>query len=444
MVLPREMNENEIQKLHPWYVPGKWFTSPATWFPEVRAVMPDLPRRVHIQETTLREGEENVSVSFTIDQKVEIARRLSEIGVEAIDCGYMGNPYQEETVKRILSAGVIKQPTRLLLNRMCGDLHKQLDVLKEAADHAVRIGCTAFGPVCLQVPETPAEQDAYVQLARYIKETHPDLHISMGITMASGSYRVLKNLTSMRVYHNLQLQLAKLVTEAGVDRISIADTMGCASPSAWKYIVSNFRKAIGPDKGLTCHNHNDFGLAVGNAISGIEGGADWLDVVICGLGDRAGNTSFEEVVLALEGIYGVSTGIKLEKLYDLAQYVQKASGAWTQHWKSVVGDRVWAESSHASGLIELKRKGQSFFEAGMEAWNPEIVGQTHRLFFGKVVINPDVIEGFLKYLGLKTGKQTIDAIVKAGLAEIDRRAAAGQDRWLTEEEVNELCRKIAK
>jgi 2-isopropylmalate synthase len=444
MVLPREMNENEIQKLHPWYVPGKWFTSPATWFPEVRAVMPDLPRRVHIQETTLREGEENVSVSFTIDQKVEIARRLSEIGVEAIDCGYMGNPYQEETVKRILSAGVIKQPTRLLLNRMCGDLHKQLDVLKEAADHAVRIGCTAFGPVCLQVPETPAEQDAYVQLARYIKETHPDLHISMGITMASGSYRVLKNLPSMRAYHNLQLQLAKLVTEAGVDRISIADTMGCASPSAWKYIVSNFRKAIGPDKGLTCHNHNDFGLAVGNAISGIEGGADWLDVVICGLGDRAGNTSFEEVVLALEGIYGVSTGIKLEKLYDLAQYVQKASGAWTQHWKSVVGDRVWAESSHASGLIELKRKGQSFFEAGMEAWNPEIVGQTHRLFFGKVVINPDVIEGFLKYLGLKTDKQTIDAIVKAGLAEIDRRAAAGQDRWLTEEEVNELCRKIAK
>jgi 2-isopropylmalate synthase len=444
MVLPKEMNENEIQKLHPWYVPGKWFTSPATWFPEVRATMPDLPKRVHIQETTLREGEENVSVSFTIDQKVEIARRLSEMGVEAIDCGYMGNPYQEETVKRILSAGVIQKPTRLILNRMCGDLIKQLDVLKEAADHAVEIGCTAFGPVCLQVPETPAEQDAYVKLASYIKETHPDLHVSMGITMASGSFRVLNNRLNMRGYHNLQLQLAKLVTEAGFDRISIADTMGCASPSAWKYIVSNFRKAIGPEKGLTCHNHNDFGLAVGNAVSGIEGGADWLDVVICGLGDRAGNTSFEEVVLSLEGIYGISTGIKLEKLYDLAQYVQQASGAWTQHWKAVVGDRVWAESSHAAGLIELKRKGQSFFEAGMEAWNPEIVGQTHRLYFGKVVINPNVIEGFLKYLGLKTDKQVVDAIIKAGLAEIDRRAAAGQDRWLTEEEVIDLCRKIAR
>lgn len=443
MVLPRDLDEKEIQDLHPWYQPGKWFTSPATWFPEVRAMMPGLPGEVHIQDTTLREGEENVSVSFTIDQKVEIAHRLSEMGVQAIDCGYLGNPYQEDTVKRILSAGVIRPPTRIILNRMCGDLHRQLDVLKKAADRAVEVGCTAFGPVCLLVPETPKEQAAYVELIRYIKETHPDLNISMGITMASGSFRVLKNL-SMRQYHNLQLELAKLVTEAGVDRISIADTMGCASPSAWKFIVSNFRKAIGPDKGLTCHNHNDFGLAVGNAVAGIEGGADWLDVVICGLGDRAGNTSFEEVVLALEGIYGISTGIKLEKLYEFAQYVQKASGAWTQHWKAVVGDRVWAESSHASGLIQLKRNGQSFFEAGMEAWNPEIVGQSHQLFFGKVVINPDVIEGFLKYLGLKYDRGTIDDIVKAGLREIDRRAELGADRWLTEEEVNDLCRKMAK
>ena len=443
MVLPRKMSEKEIEELHPWYKPGKWFTSPATWFPEVRATMPNLPKKVHIQETTLREGEENVSVSFTLDQKVEIARRLSNMGVQAIDCGYIGNPYQEDTVKRIIAAKVIKKPTRLILNRMCGDLPKQLDVLKKAADRAVEVGCTAFGPVCMMVPQTAKEQASYVELMKYIKDTHPDLRISVGITMASGSFRVLKN-SSMREYHNLQLELARLVTEAGADRISIADTMGCASPSAWKYIASKFRKAIGPNKGLTLHNHNDFGLAVGNAVAGVEGGADWLDVVICGLGDRAGNTSFEEVVLALEGIYGISTGIKLEKLYDLAQYVQEASGAWTQHWKAVVGDRVWAESSHAAGLIQLKREGKSFFEAGMEGWNPEIVGQTHQLFFGKVVINPSVIEGFLRYLGLKYDKGTVDNIVKAGLQEIDRRAALGQDRWLTEEEVNGLCRKMAK
>ncbi len=444
MVLPRDMSEKEIQELHPWYKPGKWFTTPATWWPEVRALSPNLPKKVHIQETTLREGEENVSVSFTIDQKVEIASRLSEMGVESIDCGYAGNPYQEETVKKIVSAGVVKKPTTVLLDRMCRDLHKQMDEVREAADRAVEVGCTAFCPVCSMVPQTTKDAALYGELIKHLKRDYPDLHLSVGITMASAGYRVMQNWPSMREYHQMQLHVAKLVSEAGADRISIADTLGCASPSAWKYIVSDFRKAVGPKTGITLHGHNDFGLAVGNAVCGIEGGADWLDVVICGLGDRAGNTSFEEIVLALECLYGISTGIKMDKFFEFAQYVQKASGATTQHWKAVVGDRVWAESSHASGLIQSKREGKNFFESGMEAWNPIIVGQTHQLFFGKVVINPNVIEGFLKYLGLQYDKKTIDAIVKVGLKEIDSRAERGEDRWLTEEEVNELCKKMAK
>ena len=149
-------------------------------------------------------------------------------------------------------------------------------------------------------------------------------------------------------------------------------------------------------------------------------------------------------MLALEDVYDVSTGTKLEKLYEFARYEQEADGVRVQHWKAVVGDRIWAGYSHASGLIQLKRTGESYFEAIMDSWNPEIVGQTHQLFFGKVVISPGVIEGFLEYLGLKYDKTTVDDIVEAGLKEIDRRAELRQDRLLTEEEVNNLCRKIAK
>lgn len=101
-----KMNEQELLKLQPWYRPGKWYTSPMTWLPEVRATMPDLPERVHVIDPTLREAEDNISVSFTIDQKVEIARKLSDIGVEAVDCGYVGNPGHEETLRKIASAGV--------------------------------------------------------------------------------------------------------------------------------------------------------------------------------------------------------------------------------------------------------------------------------------------------------------------------------------------------
>lgn len=444
MVLPEGINDKDLLELKPWYNPGKWYTSPATWHPEVTATMPELPKEIQIADSTLREGEENVSVSFTLDQKVEIARRLSEIGVRALDCGYALNPYQVETVKRIVSAGVVKKSTAIIMGSRFDALPHQLDAIKKASDDVVQIGVTGFCLICFSKIQNAREQDSLVKLVEYIKGNHPDLDLACGFILSSGGLRDLSNLTSPTSFLDWQIETSKIVIEAGVDRIGIADTMGCASPPAWKYITSQFRKAIGPKNGLSVHNHNDYGLAVANALAGVEAGADRLDAVVCGLGDRAGNTSLEEVTLALEALYGVKTGIKLEKLYDLAQYVQEASGARVQHWKAVVGDRVWAESSHATRLVQLKREGKDLFEAGMESWNPKIVGQTHQMFFGKVVMNPEVIEGFLQYLKLKYDKKLIDNIVKAGLEEIDRRAASGQDRWLTEEEVNGLCRKMAQ
>jgi isopropylmalate/homocitrate/citramalate synthase len=438
------INEKELLKLKPWYRPGKWYATPATWLPEVRATMPHLPKEVQIQDTTLREGEENVSVSFTIDQKVEIAGRLSDMGVLSIDCGHVGNPYQEETVGRIISAGVVKKPTTILLDRICGEMSKPLDEMKKGADRTVEVGGTAFCPVCDFPGRTSQEQAPFVEGIKYIKNNYPDLHLSFGFTRVSGGIGWLNKMENMHSFYDWQVKLAKAVTEAGVDRVVLADSMGCASPPAWKYIVGRFREAIGPEKGLVTHNHNDYGQAVANALAGVEGGASWIDVTVCGLGDRAGNTSFEEVVLALEALYGIRTGIKLEKIYDLAKYVQEAGGVKVQPWKAVVGDRVWAESSHSAALVRIKRARKDFFEEGWEAWNPSIIGQTHQMLFGKVVMNPEVIEGFMEHLGLQYDRETVDKIVRWGLEEIDRRAAHGRDRWLSEEEVNDLCRKMAK
>src|SRR4030043_2287085 len=122
-----KMNEQELLKLQPWYKPGKWYTTPMTWLPEVRATMPDLPERVHVVDPTLREAEDNISVSFTIDQKVEIAHRLGAIGVEAVDCGYVGNLGHEETLRKIASAGVPEKGTDLYLNQRKTDVYKKLD-----------------------------------------------------------------------------------------------------------------------------------------------------------------------------------------------------------------------------------------------------------------------------------------------------------------------------
>jgi isopropylmalate/homocitrate/citramalate synthase len=243
-----------------------------------------------------------------------------------------------------------------------------------------------------------------------------------------------------------QVELAKIITGAGVDGVSIADSVGSASPPAWKYIAGQFRKAIGPNKSLAVHNHNDFGLATANALAGVEGGANWVEVVTCGLGARAGNAALEEVVFSLEALYGVHTGIKLEKLYDLAKYLQEATGAKVQSWKPIVGDKLWYESSwHTADYMQVKWAGKDFFEAGIsETYNPKVIGQTHEMKFGFAALTPATIEGFLKHNGLKSDNETINRIIQAALKEINERGARGEDKWLEEEEVNALCMKFAK
>ena len=441
-----KMNEQELLKLQPWYKPGKWYTTPMTWLPEVRATMPDLPERVHVVDPTLREAEDNISVSFTIDQKVEIAHRLSDIGVEAVDCGYVGNPGHEETLRKVASRGVLKNGTSAYLNQMITDVSKQLNELKEAADRTAELGGTSLTALCVGPVQSTKQQDQFVEFARYVIDNHPDLKLTPAFALASGGIPFLDRLPTMRASFEWQVELAKIITEAGIERVCIADSLGCASPPAWKYIADQFRKAIGPDKSLGVHNHNDYGLATANTIAGVEGGADCVEVVSCGLGARAGNAALEEVVLVLEALYGIPTGIDLEKLYDLAMYIQKVTGAKVQSWKPVVGDKLWFESSwHTADYMQAKRAGKDFFEARIsEPYNPRIVGQTHVMVFGFAALNPRVIEDFLKHLGIKTGKEMIDKTIRAALKEIDSRGARGENRWLTEEEVNELCRRMAK
>ncbi|MGD0918430.1 MAG: hypothetical protein ABSB22_18430 [Thermodesulfobacteriota bacterium] len=445
MVSQNRMNEEELLKLQPWYKPGKWYTSPMTWLPEVRATMPDLPERVHVVDPTLREAEDNVAVSFTIDRKVEIAHRLSDVGVEAVDCGYVGNPGHEETMARIASSGVLKKGTDLYLNQMIMDVSAQLDELKKGADRVVELGGTSLTALCVGPVQSTEKQDQFVEYVRYVVETHPGLKLVPAFALASGGFQFIGRLPTMRASFEWQVKLAKIITEAGVERICVADSMGCASPPAWKYIAGQFRKAIGPNKSLGVHNHNDYGLATANAIAGVEGGADCVEVVSCGLGARAGNAALEEVVLVLEALYGISTGIDLEKLYDLATYIQKVTGAKVQSWKPVVGDKLWFESSwHTADYMQAKRAGKDFFEARIsEPYNPRIVGQTHVMVFGFAALNPRVIEDFLIHLKLKSDEETVGKIIQAGVREISQRGAREENRWLTEEEVDGLCRKLA-
>lgn len=435
-----KMSEKELLDRKPWYNPGKWFVTPVTWLPEVRATMPNLPKRVYIQDTTLREGEENISVGFTMDQKVEIARRLSEMGVAIVDVGYAGHPYQEESLKTIMDAGVIKPPTKVQIFTRSEDPEE----VRKQIDRIVDKGATATGIVAWTIQRTPEGQQMWVDAVKYAKKNYPDLFVTLSYVTTTGTITRPKEWKTLKSSFDWQVELAKKAVEAGADRIQMSDSFGCGSPAAIKYIASQFREAIGPDKGLLSHNHNDYGQAVACAMAAVEGGANYLDTAVNGLGDRAGNTAAEEIIMAIQCLYGIDTGINLDRIYGMSRYVQEAAGVKVQPWKAVVGNLVWAEDSHSAGLVRLKWEGVNWFEGGMETYNPQVVGQTHQMFFGKTVLNVGTVKSFLDHLNLSYDDETINTIIWAGMKEIDDRAARGENRWLTEEEVNELCRKYAK
>lgn len=437
-----------LEDVQPWYRPGKWYTCAATWLPEVRKTMPRLPKKVYVQDVTLREAQTNISVSLSVDAKVELARKLGTLGIVSLDCGFAGNSQDETLVREIAFGKVVESAVKITLGFLCMDIAQQADDIKRACDHAVEIGCTGFVPVCFACPRDRTEIDLWVDVVQYIAETHPDLALGFGFIGTSGAMNYLLNRPGMRSSFDWQVELARLVTQAGVQTVNMADSNGIASPAAWKYIASQFRDAIGPEKGLMTHNHNDYGQALANALAAVEGGANWVDVALCGLGHRAGNSALEEVVMALEALYGIETGIQTEKLYEVCAFFQAVSGARAHPWKAIVGERLWAEAGAASAeLLRLKWQGKDLFEAGMEVWNPKVVGLSHQIYIGKDSLtffpsgapNPAVAEGLLNRLGLRTDTVSVERVMKAILFEIERREAAGEDKWLTEEEVAALC-----
>jgi 2-isopropylmalate synthase len=167
------------------------------------------------------------------------------------------------------------------------------------------------------------------------------------------------------------------VSEAGTDWINLPDTCGVATPTRFAKMVSKVREHT--DAKIDVHAHDDFGLAAGNAMAGFEAGAAQAQVSVNGIGERAGNAAYEEVVMAAESLYGVDTGIVTERITELSRLVEDASGMPVPANKPVVGANAFSHESgiHAAGVIE----NSSTFEPGV--MTPEMVGATREFVLGK-------------------------------------------------------------
>lgn len=314
---------------------------------------------VMIDDTTLRDGEQTAGVVFSNAEKIEIARLLDEIGVHQIEAGIptMGGD-EKEAFKSIvdlkLSASI------LAWNRpVIDDIKASLDVGAQAVAISISASDIHIQRKLRSTREAVVEA---VQKAVAFAKSH-NLYVS--VNAEDGS----------RADPDYLAHFGRTAREAGADRLRFCDTIGIMDPFKTYERINRLVGEIGMD--VEMHMHNDFGMATANSLAGIRAGARWVNTTVNGLGERAGNCSLEELVMALKYIEGIDTGIDARRFREISEYVARASQRMIPPSKPVTGANLFLYE--AAGRAEAMLADTSSYEI----YPPEAVGLERRLVIGK-------------------------------------------------------------
>ena len=302
--------------------------------------------KIQIFDTTLRDGEQVPGCQLATEEKVIIAKKLEELGVDVIEAGFpISSPGDFLSVVEISKS--VKEPIVCALTRAKKD---DIDVAAEALHHAKR------GRIHTGIGSSD------VHIKHKFKSTR-ELVLEQGVGAVkyakSKGYEVeFYAEDAGRADLKFLAQMVEAVIAAGADVVNIPDTTGYCLPDLYgkriKYLfdnVKNIDKTV-----ISVHCHNDLGLATANTIAGIQNGARQAEVTINGIGERAGNTSLEEVAMILQvhKDLGLTTGINAEKIYELSQLVSNMMRMPVQANKAIVGRNAFAHSSgiHQDGFLK--------------------------------------------------------------------------------------------
>ena len=383
-----------------------WETSPLT--EAATAGLVDFAPTIRVADCTLRDGEQQAGIVLNPDDKVAIARKLDELGVYEIEAGTPASSREDrDAVETIAAAGLKAKVSGLARAR------------RDDVDELAAIGCWGarlsfpISNIQRQAKFAGMSDDKYLatalEITEYVKER--------------GLECIFSPFDTTRCDLNfLRRVLGEFSKRGTVDRVRVVDTTGCATPHIARYLVKEMKKA--GDIPIEAHFHDDFGLAVANTIAAAEAGAEYLSVTMNGIGERAGNASLEETVVALKVLYGVDTGIATEKLMEVCRLVEERSGVALQRHKAVCGSGAFA---HESGMVVAALMKDPF---AAECYVPELVGQKRQIVFGKKS-GAASIKGKLDELGLSVSADELRAIVEAVKAEALRVRRSLDDAELT-------------
>ena len=371
-------------------------------------------KEIFIVDTTLRDGEQTAGVVFANDEKVAIARLLSDLGVDQLEVGIptMGGD-EKEAIKKIVNSN-LKSSIMAWNRAVIKDIEQSIDCGVDAVAISISVSD-------IHIKHKLKTSRDWV-LENMVK--------SVEFAKKNGLYVSVNGEDASRADREFLVQFIEAAKQAGADRFRYCDTVGIMEPFKicdnikYLYEKTNFD--------IEMHTHDDFGMATANTVAGVVGGASHIGVTVNGLGERAGNAALEEVLMALIYVYGYEGNINTTMFKEVSEYVSRASGRILPSWKAIVGSNMFAHESgiHADGAIKNPKN--------YEAYDPRIIGHERQIVIGKHSGKAGIVNKFKEY-GIE-----LDDISAQAILEMVRSTSVRLKRSLFDKELVQIYKEYLR
>ena len=364
-------------------------------------------RPVALHDLTLRDGEECADLAFTTADKIQIAETLARLGIKRTEV-FLTVPGWTEVVRALISRNLGMD---LWVTWQPGRVERALELGVKHVMVWYRIGET------YQQHVSKGNRDELFDQMVQSVEAARAAGTTVNLFLPESTRATLEHITAA----------AQAAEKAGASAVTVVDSQGVARPAAMTYLVRHLKQVTNLE--VEVHCHNDFGLAVANVLGGYEGGADVLQVSVNGIGYRAGNAAMEAAVMALEVLYGVDTGIRLDLLPEVCRLVEERSGLSNGYFKAIVGEGAFRYENWGAtaAFIEGGERPYAF------PFEPEVVGRVPELVVGKWSDTGAVTQKLAEY-GMSATPEQVDRILLRS-----QRAGTAHHRPLRDAEFLEIC-----
>jgi isopropylmalate/homocitrate/citramalate synthase len=394
----------------PWVGPA-WVSSPLNFKPAVLRQF-NFPKKIELYDVTCRDGEQRPGVVFRKEDKVAIAKKLDEVGIQRMEAGMPAVSDDDfNAVKEIAHLGLNTKVVAFSRAR------------KEDIDLALK--CDVWGVLI----ETPSSDELITKGFGWTREQMFQMALeTTAYAKDHGLHTTYFAVDSTRADPAfLRKMYTAVVKQNHVDSVVVVDTFGITSPPGIAEMVRTVKKWVRVPIELHCHNDFSFGTA--NAIAGLSAGASVAHTNVNGIGERAGGASTEEVAVALRILYNKDLGFKYDKFYELSKLVQDLSGVPVSPQKPVVGETAFGYEAGIAVMFCHNFKQANALQYGL-SYMPEFVGNKFHVAIGKKS-GAHSIRWRLEDLGLKASDEQVDKILgEVKQQAIERKRALTDDEFM--------------